>query len=315
MKRTSQSLGKHAFLKQMLCQLTGLSHCSGREENNRDSEPESHTTHSVKNLYPDLIDCEDGIECLYGLLGESDSSKLKDIALKMEVQTLRDLCNLPISCLTDQLDVDVIKKTIDDYLVKKSSPKKTAPVERTIAMDEDIELETSIPIVPSDDSKSSDEIKTPDSCPNGQIIQSSSRFALVLTLTHSFCFEGESLELPATPVEKEQAIEMTPIETDESNATLSSSGPSSESPEEVVDASTSQGVKGMPSFHHSFHEVYLLRFTDFAALGSEEVITMIEQHPKKDEILLSLLRRHISFSFMLNGKVSHFTLQYSFSVS
>nr|CAG4648006.1 EOG090X0864 [Moina brachiata] len=195
----------------------------------------------------------------------------------MGVETVGDLCKIPVARFGSphRLDVDTIKKAVDRLFAKKAADKsRTASVpqksqskndDATVPlMTEDIQVETPTPIKSSEDSESSDGIKSQDSCPNGQIIK------------------GDSFEVPLTQSDEanKSSTDVSPVVSDDSGNRA------------VI---TDNSVPDTPS--HT-KETPL----DIMALGSEEMISLIERHPKKDEIILSLLRRHISFSFMLNGK-------------
>lgn len=119
-------------------------------------------------LYPTMVDCKDDIVLIYDLFTESNGFKIKDLVLKKEVKTIGDFCNLPLSCFgpPDQSDIKTIKKTLDEYFERKSVA-KSSPVTEIDC----VELETPLPIKSSDDSKSSDDVRTLDSYPNGQIIE------------------------------------------------------------------------------------------------------------------------------------------------
>lgn len=132
-----------------------------------------------------MIDCEDSIECFYDVIAEaSDCSKIKELVLKMGVKTVGDLCKIPVARFDSphRLDVDSIKKAVDQLLSKKSAEKSgSASVPQTSQsknddatvplMTEDIEVETPTPIKSCEDSESTNGIKSQDSCPNGQIIK------------------------------------------------------------------------------------------------------------------------------------------------
>ncbi|XP_057374460.1 telomere-associated protein RIF1-like [Daphnia carinata] len=260
-------------------------------------------------IYPAATDCIDSLALIVDrVTSPTSKGPILTVLEKLGVRTIGDFCALSetdIKGLDFKLPQhETIKQFLESHFARKSIARTDSQISHE---EEGVDIEAisptdtgnveSEPVVNTDElvksleeQKVEESIKTPDSSPNGQIIDDSPE---MLFSSHMNNNEKNSCALVNS--------ETTEV-SDEIISDLGESHSCSETPTLLntssVSPKTNPTADTIAISRSSVHEA-----DDLLGLSANEIVNIIERHPLKDEILSLITRKYVSLSFTLNGKV------------
>ncbi|KAI9556357.1 hypothetical protein GHT06_018931 [Daphnia sinensis] len=259
-------------------------------------------------IYPAATDCIDSLALIVDrVTSPTSKGPILTVLEKLGVRTIGDFCALSETDIKG-LDFKLPQhETIKQFLESHFAKKSIARTDPQISHEEGVSMEVisptdvgnveSVPAANTDElvksleeQKIEDSIKTPDSSPNGQIIDDSPE---MLFSNHMSSNEKNTCALVNSETTEGSDEIIGDLEESHSCSEIPSLlNTSSASPKTNTTADSAM----MPQ--RGVHE------TDgLLCLSANDIVNIIERHPLKDEILSLITRKYVSLSFTLNGKV------------